>query len=669
MKKISMSFQEIPLKGDIAIYGTGKRGQDYYKILTTIRPDVNIACFLDSFREDIHAFPKVLKASKENIDSIKLDVILVCSEYLSEIEAHLKGLGIVSDAGITVYAGDWFSENLPSDEARVCQKMYDVLFNKLPDEPFVYDALGRIKIQQSDFSSALDYYSQAIKKFPNDIWGYAGYAKALFMMNRLKEASIQYQKIMHQFFERPIGYSGYANALVSLNRYEEAEVVFNELISKFSQFPSELLNYADFLVKMNRHEEAVAFIQKTTISFPDNLTVLLKYAHSLVSIGRYDKAEALFRETIKKHPDTPDAPLEYARYLASVNRYEEAETIYREASNAFTNNYHIAVGHMGTLVSMGRLIEAEELYKALKNKYPHITEIYTNIADILTLTGTPEKAENILLSAKGGAKKQTTYQVSLLNTYIAQGKKNEAQKVLNQLAHSVTHTENKPDLKQVLFDHFYKCGGTTIRNYLLQNYNNTIRLNLSHLIKYKQNLVNYYRSLSDGEKRYYTLIHGPYASRIMPDVPKDTIKTVMIRQPIDRLLSEYYFQISRNLMDKNCTLAEYIENHDTYYIKKLSTPQERKDLQGTELIEKCYSNICQQYDLVGITQEMDLFLNELQCMADLPIPFTNRKINITAKRKSTKTVDPKVIELATQRLDLDIQLFNLVKKDVDSRKK
>ncbi len=67
MNNLSMSLKEIPKNASVALYGTGKRGQDYFKILSACRPDVTIACFIDSFKEDLEASPVVRR-----VDTISL---------------------------------------------------------------------------------------------------------------------------------------------------------------------------------------------------------------------------------------------------------------------------------------------------------------------------------------------------------------------------------------------------------------------------------------------------------------------------------------------------------------------------------------------------------------------------------------------------------------------
>ncbi len=206
--------------------------------------------------------------------------------------------------------------------------------------------------------------------------------------------------------------------------------------------------------------------------------------------------------------------------------------------------------------------------------------------------------------------------------------------------------------------------GSTVSDYLIQNYKNCLKINAFRFDKYRQNLVDYYASLSDNEKQLYHLIYNHNSELLLPHALSNSIKIVVLRSPIERAMSSYYYGVSRDLISP-CSkgICEFIVKQPNIYVDRFSTKEERSELRGSDLVAKCYFNMRKRYDLIGITEEMGSFLDELQKIAELPIPYTGRRRNVTVNRKKAKDIDPNVMELAMEALAPDFELYGLIKRD------
>ena len=80
MKKLDISFCEICNNAKIAIYGTGKCGIAYHKILSVRRPDIEVICFLDSFIENKKSNNRKNKSYYYN--ETKIEALLTTHEDL-----------------------------------------------------------------------------------------------------------------------------------------------------------------------------------------------------------------------------------------------------------------------------------------------------------------------------------------------------------------------------------------------------------------------------------------------------------------------------------------------------------------------------------------------------------------------------------------------------------
>jgi hypothetical protein len=87
------NVHEIP-SGRICIYGTGSGGRNAYNEIVAARPDVSIACFLDSHSEGEFLGLPVYTPAKLQASGLAFDYILVASAYSFEISVILEEHGI-----------------------------------------------------------------------------------------------------------------------------------------------------------------------------------------------------------------------------------------------------------------------------------------------------------------------------------------------------------------------------------------------------------------------------------------------------------------------------------------------------------------------------------------------------------------------------------------------
>ncbi|GAB6035566.1 hypothetical protein JCM15519_01250 [Fundidesulfovibrio butyratiphilus] len=666
MKKMSMDFSELPTHGNIAIYGTGKRGQDYFKIISICRPDVTTVCFLDSFKEDKTSSPPILKASSVNPDSFNVDSILICSNFYPEIILHLRKLGLSPHSSISTFIADWFVDILSAEESQKCEDMLKHLLDKLSDAPFVYDALGRLEGQRSNYELALFYHKQASYMFPADIWGHVGCAKTLTDMNRFDEAEEVYRSIVAKYPDNPAGYLGCASVFQAVNRLDESEEMYRCVIAKFPDNPDGYQGCASIFQVMNRFDEAEEVYRSVVARFPDNPAGYLGCASVSRAMNRFDEAEEMYRSVIVKFPDYHAVYIDCAAFFRTINRLDEAVEMYRSVIVKFPDYPDGYVGYATISQAMNRLDESEKMFRSVIARFPDYPASYERYSDMLLTFGRAEEAEQLLLSCGQRFVNRADVVQFLQDAYILQGKITEAKELLSTLVNFCNYRNNGNAQRQkpLLFNHIFKCGGSSVTTFLLQNYSNQLAINANIFRANYKSIVNYYLSLSDEEKQLYSLIHSHGAEHLLPHVPANTIKAVVLRNPIEKLFSWYYFNLSNAKFSKSEeNLFDFVDKATNSYVYMFCTSEERNNLKESELVKKCYLNLNKQYDLVGITEEMDSFLGELQFIAELPVPYTGTRKNITTKRKALADIDPGVVELAKNKLSLDIELYELVKND------
>ena len=125
----------------------------------------------------------------------------------------------------------------------------------------------------------------------------------------------------------------------------------------------------------------------------------------------------------------------------------------------------------------------------------------------------------------------------------------------------------------VVFDHLPKCGGTSV-NYFLKNAypkRASFNLNIDSPIKSTEEFKNF-----NLRKRQKTkLVYGHLANELRDFVNPESIWAVVVREPVDRIISHYFF-VKRNkkhylheeVEEKNISLEEYCYHNLSYELEK-----------------------------------------------------------------------------------------------------
>ena len=81
------SLEELPVNSKLALYGAGETGQEFVRKLQMDRPDIDIVCFFDSYRDGSWENIPILKSSKiENLDAnVELIITSVFWNEIAEI--------------------------------------------------------------------------------------------------------------------------------------------------------------------------------------------------------------------------------------------------------------------------------------------------------------------------------------------------------------------------------------------------------------------------------------------------------------------------------------------------------------------------------------------------------------------------------------------------------
>ncbi len=669
MHSLSLSLNELPQNASIAIYGTGKRGRDYYKIISTLRPDVKIVCFLNSFNDDPANNPPIVKIDKLKPIIESIDIVLVCSIYRDEICATLRQFDIFCSQKLSIFTTHWFEELLSAKELKNCENTFLELNAISSNFDFVCEALGEIALQKNSAELACEYFTLQTSKFPESIEGHIGHAKALIQMNKYEEALSTYKFLEDKFPDNIFGYIGHAMALDQMSKYEEALSIYKLLEEKFPNNINGYLGHAKALFQINNYNEALTLYKFIEDTFPEDIEGYIGYAKTLIQMNKQDEALAIYQMLDDKFPENINGYLGHAIALFYINKYEEALSIYIRIEKKFPDNVKAYLGHASILTQIDKYEEADAIYKNIVRDYPDNINICLNYSERLILLRKYDKAMSILLRIYRTNTFNSDLLVLLEIAAIALRKFSFAKQVRLKLKTNSTiptgFKEKKP--KKILFFHIYKCGGSTIDKYLRSNYK---PCNIFSLKEPYDAHIEYFASLSNTERNGYDLITGHYSNCVIKFLDFNILKAVLFRDPVERTLSEYYF-LSREPNSKanitNKSLYDFIRHSNNFYINYFSSEEERQTLPDHDLVSVCFLNIKNTFDVVGITEQLSAFATKLQATASLPFAYGGNRENVTYNRRKATEIDVEIIDLAKKRLALDIQLYNRIKQELAAK--
>jgi tetratricopeptide (TPR) repeat protein len=200
------------------------------------------------------------------------------------------------------------------------------------NDSWSYHALGEICAEQQDISKAIEYYQQAIQLNPNFSWSHYNLARILHQQNQLELAQTYYQqaiKIDPNFF-----WSHYflAEILTKFKDVTTAICHYQETIKLNPKFHPACYQLARHLQDQGKLEEAVTYYQQAIKLNKTNFNAYYYLGETLFQLQRFTEAINHYQSTIELQPDNLQSYFYLGKVL--INQGQTAIDNYR---NSLTN--------------------------------------------------------------------------------------------------------------------------------------------------------------------------------------------------------------------------------------------------------------------------------------------------------------------------------------------
>jgi hypothetical protein len=240
--------------------------------------------------------------------------------------------------------------------------------------------------------------------------------------------------------------------------------------------------------------------------------------------------------------------------------------------------------------------------------------------------------------------------------------------------------------KKICYIHVAKCGGTSIRhaikdqygsplqNRLLRRNKNYINLNAGAALRgseifnedlwsYREKLLIYFLSIKS-----YVFISGhfPFSDLAINHFKDEWNFISILRHPVDRWFSHYFFNRHKKHehFKTELSLEEYIDSEDgrslgSFYHRLFYGTCDDKNLSSDESYSKVIGNI-NKLTCIGLTEHMDKFCRDFTKHFGVKLKIETRNKNPLPKKDRSKLITDSIREKVEEICSPDLKIYNYV---------
>ncbi len=235
------------------------------------------------------------------------------------------------------------------------------------------------------------------------------------------------------------------------------------------------------------------------------------------------------------------------------------------------------------------------------------------------------------------------------------------------------------NIRKDLFIHLHipKTGGTTLRDIIQRQY----RAEKILMIPKLEESENILKEVSTSQINQLKLIQGHLKYGIHNHFHRRAKYFAIIRDPINRVLSTYYYVLSQknnpqNLSTSNnqMTIYDFVQsgvnpfliNGQTKLISGKTGNIDNPIIESEELFSLAKENIENDFLFLGITEMFDETILILKNMLGWHMPYYSIA-NRTKKKPNYDAVNPTIISFIKEHNQLDIKLYNITNTSLLNR--
>ncbi len=447
-----------------------------------------------------------------------------------------------------------------------------------------YHALGEILTQQKQIDKAIFYYRKAIEKNPDFSWSYYNLGKILQAKNYLEDAQDCFEKAIYLSPQYSWSYHFLAEVLTAQNKLAEAVKYYQMAIKINPNYFGSYYQLGKVWQQQEQLAEAVKYYQIAIHKDPQYFWSYYYLADALTKLEKFTEVIKVYTQAMELKPEY--LPTYFA--LGKILIYQGQEVIeqYRQSreNQSDLSRAYLEIGLGQAWEQQSQFTETIKCYQNAITINPNLKLPYKLLQYVQTQ---PENIDRLI----------TFYQKLtkiVPESFLAWGNlgdvltlKNRVDEAVNCYRHSCYYNAIASDPKLAEFDwqnqkerspDFIiigesKCGTSSLFEYLgkhpqillphkkeINFFNRNFEQGINWYLAHFPSITDSAEFLTGEATTHY--FSNTAVDRRMYQLFPDTKLIVMLRNPVDRTISDYYHHLNRGVEQRS--LEEIIKSTKNY---------------------------------------------------------------------------------------------------------
>jgi len=266
-----------------------------------------------------------------------------------------------------------------------------------PDDPDTLFWLGKVHLQQKQFTDAEELFARFVTLYPDKEIGWIYLGLTLLESGNIAKAATVLETARQYHPQNELIQAYLGNAYFHQKRFQQAYDILKPIAAHTASLLGDWVFFylAESCKALKNHGEAVEWYRRVLAVNPANAQAMNNMGTVLVEMGESDEALMVFQQLVARHPQVAEYWFNYGNAFRSKGNLQEAVQRYRQALQRkeafFEAHYNLAK----VLSDLGVFEEAAKHFSRALELNPGLKEAWINYLYVLQEMGQVEQALRI----------------------------------------------------------------------------------------------------------------------------------------------------------------------------------------------------------------------------------------------------------------------------------
>jgi hypothetical protein len=231
-------------------------------------------------------------------------------------------------------------------------------------------------------------------------------------------------------------------------------------------------------------------------------------------------------------------------------------------------------------------------------------------------------------------------------------------------------------VKPIAFLHLIKCAGTTLEAILRRQYGDSRVIQFGS-VQDAEKKLEVFNNLPEEERKQTHVLMGHFNVRQRSQMPERATCITMLRDPVDRVISEYYYILAHpehefygKVAGKKLSLTDFarsrtyqtLDNHQTKYLSGVGKLKHGE--YSADAVALAKKNLAETFAIAGLTERFDESVILMKRVFGWQTPYYLRE-KVTPNRPPREAVPEEAIECIRKYNRMDLEIYEYASRSLD----